>query len=229
MVEGAPTFPEVRHTLNSYLQSSIAVCHTHFDRIAMQQAYRRYAVVEPEVTWLDSARVARRAWDECAWKGYGLKAICEMIGYRFRHHDALEDAKAAAHIIFAAMNHTGLDLNGWLSRVSKPIDLKGSSPGRKGNPEGSLYGEVLVFTGSLGMSRREAADLAAEMGCAVASSVTKKTSILVVGDQDVTKLAGHGKSTKHRKAEELVCAGQSIRILRETDFKELVRLSTVSA
>ncbi len=50
----------------------------------------------------------------------------------------------------------------------------------------------------------------------------KKTTILVVGDQDITKLAGKEKSLKHRKAEGLITKGQPIRILRESDFKELV-------
>jgi DNA polymerase-3 subunit epsilon len=53
--------------------------------------------------------------------------------------------------------------------------------------------------------------------------VTKKTTILVVGDQDVARLAGHEKSSKHRKAEQLVAEGQQIRIIRESDFKTLVR------
>jgi DNA polymerase III subunit epsilon len=228
IIDGAPTFLEVCDTLNSHLQGGVVVCHTHFDRVAMQQACRRHGTTEPVVIWLDSARVARRAWEVCAWKGYGLSNVCNMLGYQFKHHDALEDAKAAAHIIVAAMNHTGMDLDGWLARVGRPIDLDGATLGRKGNPEGALYGEVLVFTGTLGMARREAADLAAEIGCTVASSVTKKISMLVVGDQDITKLAGHSKSTKHRKAEQLICAGQPIRILRETDFRELVRLATVS-
>lgn len=52
--------------------------------------------------------------------------------------------------------------------------------------------------------------------------VTKNTTILVVGDQDVRKLAGQEKSSKHRKAEDLIKKGQAIRIIRETDFKELV-------
>lgn len=229
MVEGAPTFSEVCDTLNSHLQGRVVVCHTHFDRVAIQQACRHHGTSEPAVTWLDSARVARRAWEACAWKGYGLSNVCKMLGYQFKHHDALEDAKAAAHIIVAAMNHTGLDLDGWLSRVGKPIDLEAAAAarGRGGNPEGALYGEVVVFTGALGMPRREAADMAAEIGCDVASNVSKKTSLLVVGDQDVTKLAGHSKSTKQRKAEELIASGQPIRILRESDFKELVRLSAV--
>jgi DNA polymerase-3 subunit epsilon len=39
------------------------------------------------------------------------------------------------------------------------------------------------------------------------------------------KLAGHEKSAKHRKAEELMAKGFPIRIIRETDFRELVALT----
>lgn len=229
VVKGAPKFPELADTLRSYLEGTVVVCHTHFDRVAMHQATRRYGISAIECTWLDSARVARRAWKECAWKGYGLYNVCKILGYDFKHHDALEDAKAAAHILLAATNESGLDIDGWLKRVRQPIDPTASSSGsaikREGNPEGALYGEVLVFTGALEISRREAADLAATIGCQVASGVTKKTTLLVVGDQDIKKLAGHERSSKHRKAEELIENGIPIRILKESDFKELARLS----
>jgi DNA polymerase-3 subunit epsilon len=76
-----------------------------------------------------------------------------MLGYDFKHHDALEDAKAAAHILLAASSESGLDVEGWLRRVRQPIDPTASGSGaairREGNPEGALYGEVLVFTGAL--------------------------------------------------------------------------------
>jgi DNA polymerase-3 subunit epsilon len=139
----------------------------------------------------------------------------------------LEDAKAAGNIVLAAMGQTGLNLDAWLTRVRQPIDPKLEQRiAREGNPDGDLYGEVLVFTGALTVPRREAADLAARVGCEVDASITMRTTILVVGDQDVQKLAGHEKSSKHRKAEQLIKVGQSIRILRETDFRELVKLST---
>jgi DNA polymerase-3 subunit epsilon len=67
--------------------------------------------------------------------------------------------------------------------------------------------------------------MALKIGCHVGTGVTKKTTILVVGDQDVTKLSGHEKSSKHRKAEQLISKGIPIRILRETDFKEMVKTS----
>ena len=75
------------------------------------------------------------------------------------------------------------------------------------------------------MLRKEAADRAAKAGCRVDLNVTKGTTLLVVGDQDVAKLGGHEKSGKHRKAEARIADGQAIRILRETDFDRLL-LST---
>jgi DNA polymerase-3 subunit epsilon len=227
VVIGAPTFPELIDTFYSYIEGKVLVCHTHFDRVAIRRAAQRYGVREPESVWLDSARVARRTWSECAWRGYGLYDVCAEIGYDFKQHDALEDAKAAAHILLAAAKQTGLDVEGWLKRVRQPIDPTAVSSGaairREGNPEGAFYGEVLVFTGALEIPRCEAADMAAAIGFQVASGVTKHTTMLVVGDQDIKKLAGHEKSSKHRKAEELIAKGVPIRILKESDFKELVR------
>lgn len=74
------------------------------------------------------------------------------------------------------------------------------------------------------MPRHEAAELASRAGCETADGVTKHTTLLVVGDQDIRMLNGHEKSSKHRKAEELIAKGKPIRILTETDFLSLVAL-----
>lgn len=86
----------------------------------------------------------------------------------------------------------------------------------------SAAGESLVFTGALGIPRREAADMAARAGCDVAANVSRKTTLLVVGTQDRSKLKGYEKSTKHRKAETLIERGAEIQILSESDFSELI-------
>jgi DNA polymerase-3 subunit epsilon len=122
------------------------------------------------------------------------------------------------------MGITGLTLSDWIVRVRAPVDpsVTGRPSARDGDPTGPLFGEVMVFTGALQIPRREAADLAASVGCRVSESVTAGTTMLVVGDQDIVKLAGHDKSSKHRKAEALMAKGQNIRILGESDFKRLV-------
>lgn len=228
-VKDSPTFPDILNKLEHFLQNTVCVSHTHFDRVSIGRAFEKYNLNSIETVWLDSARVARRTWEECAWSGYGLANVCEIIGYSFKHHDALEDAKAAGQVLLSAINKSGLDIEAWLKRVKQPINPSSSSYGsavnREGNPEGELYGVVMAFTGALEIPRSEAADLAASIGCTVASGVTTKTTLLVVGDQDISRLAGKTKSSKHIKAEQLISKGQKIRIVKESDFIELVNMS----
>ncbi|MSR59116.1 MAG: transposase [Planctomycetaceae bacterium] len=223
MVTGAPTFPALCETIRKKLVDTVVACHTPFDKMAIRSVFAKYGLDLPAITWLDTARVVRRTWLELSRSGYGLAPVAKRLGIEFEHHNAAEDARAAGEILIHAIRETGLSVDEWVVRVMKPI---GSSPGgytseritRDGNPEGALYGEVAVFTGRLSMTQNEAADRAAAAGCDVANLVTKATTLLIVGDQDVRKLAGHDKSKKHRKAEQLVEKGQPIRILRETDF-----------
>lgn len=147
--------------------------------------------------------------------------MCSALGIEFRAHDAVEDARAAGEVLLQAIRETGLDLPGWLARVKQPI----APIVNDGNPDGPLFGEEIVFTGALTIPRGEAAALAARAGCDVTAGVKKSTTLLVVGDQDVIRLAGHEESAKHRKAEELIAKGQPIRILRESDFVRLIDLS----
>jgi len=224
-VSSAPSLEEIYHEIKSLLSGKICVSHTHFDRISLDKAIRKSSLDPIDVTWLDSARIARRAWEECAWKGYGLANVCKIIGFEFKHHDALEDAKASGAIVHAAVERAGLTLEGWLTRVGQPISGSSSSSGKvalEGNPEGELYGQSIVFTGALSIPRKDAAAMAASIGCSVATTVSKKIDYLVVGDQDASRLAGKDKSSKHIKAEELIASGVPIRILKESDFKELV-------
>ena len=217
---GARAFSGAAHELHDMLDGCVVVHHTHFDRVSMAQAARRWDVDLPDCTWLDSARVARRAWTEVSRRGYGLANVCEMIGYEFEHHDALEDAKAAGQVIVAAMEITGLALPDLIERSAVP--LKSQDHRRKGNPDGVLFGETIVFTGALTMVRSEATNLAASAGCNVDKGVTRKTTVLVVGDSDISRFAGHEKSSKHRKAEELIEKGIPIRVVGETDFMAMV-------
>lgn len=224
MVAGAPTFARLWDWLNSALAGRVICSHTSFDRTSLKRACAKYHLAEPACIWLDTARVARRAWPQFAYGGYRLKDLAKFLSYSFAHHDALEDAKAAARVLLAAIEQTGLDLQCWLKRVEQPLDLTTGVIAREGKPDGALFAEVIVFTGALSLKRREAAELAAQAGCTVKDSVTEGTTLFVVGDQDIRRLAGHEKSSKHRKAEGLILKGQQLRILCESDFKVLVGL-----
>lgn len=224
-VKHSPTWETVLPEVNSRLGGRIVVCHTPFDRLALARACDRANLSACECTWLDSARVVRRAWPQFSKSGYGLSNVAEHFAIEYKAHDALEDARCAGLLLLRAIADTGLTVEQWLVRVEQPIDPQsrhGYTAKRDGNPDGNLFGEVLVFTGALMIPRREAADAAAAAGCRVEDGVTKHTTILVVGDQDIRRLAGHEKSSKHVKAEMLIGTGQRIRILGENDFERLV-------
>ena len=228
-VINSPTLPKVRAELHARLRSSVLVSHTSFDRVAFERAMTRYDLEQLQVTWLDSAKIARRAWPErYGQRGYGLKNIARDLDISFRHHDALEDARAAAEIVLSACAATNTDIEGWLRRIGHPITGSSSSSTlstkRERNVDGALFGETIVFTGELAIPRQEAADRAAEAGCEVVRSVSRKVTMLVVGVQDKSKLNGYEKSSNHRKAEDLIEQGVNIQILSECDFSELTRV-----
>ncbi len=216
----APEFHVVYHELAELVVGEILVSHTHFDRAALFQASARSRRDFPNCQWLDSAKVARRAWEKFAQSGYGLANLALHFGIEFKHHDALEDARVAGQIVLKAMQETGISLQDWLAKTGRPI--KGyESVRRVGDGTGALAGESVVFTGQLVIPRREAADRAAYAGADVQTVVNKRTTVLIVGDQDISKLAGKAKSSKHLKAEQLIVDGQEIRIIGETDFLAL--------
>lgn len=226
-VRGSPRFSDLHGWLCARTSGQVVACHTHFDRVALAQACGLHALDPLPCNWLDTALVARRAWSQFARSGYGLSNLAQHFKIDFQHHDALHDARTAGLILLKAIEETGFDTDEWIKRCNSTL-----SPGsgvrirRDGDGDGPLVGERIVFTGALQVSRREAADMAHEAGAAVEPNVTKSTTLLVVGDQDIEKLNGQEKSGKHRKVEKLIEAGQPIRILGEADFSCMCRVSS---
>jgi len=218
-VAEAPIFSDYHTGLASALQGAIVVHHTHFDRVSIQQACAHAGLPSIECIWIDSAKVARRTWPDVAQRGYGLRPLADRLGLAFQHHDAEHDARAAGHIFLHAVRDSGLTIADWINHQRNPITAQDrNSVKRPAGDEGPLHGETVVFTGKLVFQRNTAADLAHRMGAVVDSLVTERTTMLVVGDQDLSKLAGHAKSSKHRKAEAMQAAGHPVRIIAETDF-----------
>jgi DNA polymerase-3 subunit epsilon len=225
-VEDAPTFADVWDEVNRLLNDQIVISYSSFDRVAIQRACDKYGLPHPNCHWLDSMKMVRRTWNEFSMKGYGLSNVCSFLGFEFKHHDALEDARACAFVTNEIITKSGKDFAYWLERVLKPLKLENAnyskSISKEGNPNGEFFGEVLAFTGTLSRTRSEFAAIAAEYGFNVKNSVTKKTTYLIIGDQDESKLNGNVKSSKHRKAEDLLKGGHNIHILYEADFIQII-------
>jgi DNA polymerase III subunit epsilon len=169
-VKNAPTFEKVHQELVNRISGQITIHHMPFDKTAITRACIENNLNIIEARWLDSAKIVRRTWEQFAYRGYGLANVADFLKIDFEHHDALEDAITAAKIVLYACEKNQNSIEEWFNSILKPINISygGSSKIHlEGNPEGSLYGETIVFTGTLSLLRKEAAKIAAELGCHV--------------------------------------------------------------
>ena len=119
-VSSAPAFDDIFAEVFDLLDGTVLVSHTFFDRRALDGAARKYGLPIVPATWLDSVAIARRAWPERRGrKGYRLASLAADLGISFRHHDALEDARAAAGVVLYACLETGLDIDDWVREFGR--------------------------------------------------------------------------------------------------------------
>lgn len=102
-VQGAPTFAEVLPVLRDALNGATVYQHSGFDRSAVAAACGNCGLPVPQWDWRDSVHVARVAWPELRGNGgHGLASLKQHLGLMFEHHDAGEDARAAAEVVLRA-------------------------------------------------------------------------------------------------------------------------------
>ncbi len=114
------------------------------------------------------------------------------------------------------------DLMHWPDEGTNP------DPAADADPSHPLYGQVVVFTGNLGMPRQEAKNRAAAWGAQPASRVNGKTTVLVVGDgfraQDLNAEV-RGGALAHRKTRDALsrrARGQHVELLAEPEFLQML-------
>lgn len=107
-VATAPRFPEAWAMLKPLLELHHLVQHSSFDSRAISAACRAYRMPNADLSWSDSVKIARKAWPEFKGNGgHGLANLKQELGLSFQHHDAGEDARAAAQVVLLAENRLG--------------------------------------------------------------------------------------------------------------------------
>ncbi|MDO6587554.1 exonuclease domain-containing protein [Salipiger sp. 1_MG-2023] len=100
---GAPRIGAVIDHLNPHLSGRTVYQHSSFDQRAIRAASAALGRSEPDWGWQDSVKVARAAWPELKGNGgHGLGNLKKVLGLNFEHHDAIEDARAAAMVVLMA-------------------------------------------------------------------------------------------------------------------------------
>jgi DNA polymerase-3 subunit epsilon len=167
------------------------------------------------IAFHDVLALARRCFPSLP--NHKLSTVAEHLNVSTKGtHRALADCLITKEVLMNCLKifseHPELKQHDFKATDYKPID------------SGLFFGKSIVFTGALvAMTRDVAAQHASKYGFKIGSTVTSKTHYLVVGVQDLSHLAGHDKSTKHRKAEELIAEGIQINIITENDFLKIIQ------
>jgi DNA polymerase-3 subunit epsilon len=119
-VEHAPDFTTVLTELRPLLEKNILIQHSSFDKRAFAAACGVCDLPVLSSDWCDSVTIARRAWPELKGNGgHGLANLKTHLNLVFNHHDAEEDARAAAEVVLHAELHSGQDFRTLLSKKNK--------------------------------------------------------------------------------------------------------------
>ena len=244
MVHAAPTFEEFWPNMKDLLEDQVIIAHNaSFDMSVLQECLRQIHEPSPQFEYGCSYRIAKKVWPQLY--NHKLSTISNYLGISLRHHDALEDARAAAIITLEALKKTQTSTVKQLAKLHN-VNIKSSiqakkQPSQRKNkvdmtiehlePETAgtsskhpFYGAQIVFTGRMfSMTRSQAAQLAVNCGAVCKGAVDQQTNYLVVGDNDLAKYIQGIKSTKMQKVESLIQQGLPIEIVGEQDFLRLVR------
>ncbi|WP_313434676.1 3'-5' exonuclease [Novosphingobium sp.] len=207
-VAGKPCFGDIHSVVAGHLTGRITVAHSGFDKGALAAACRIGELAAIETTWLDSVRVAKRAWPQLS--SHRLNVLSRHLGIRHRHHDALSDARAAGMVIVRAIEETGIDLEGWMAKPGKA----GKAPAAA--TDGPLKGQRIAILGE--PRNGTLAQFLAGAGARIVSGVGTTTTILAISARQ-----SYGRwvtaDAQYRKAEELRGAGVPVEIVTEADLR----------
>lgn len=230
-VSDSPLFSDIIPDLIDLFEDSPITHYGHFDRTAFLQAGF------PDISnFFDITYAVRKILQ--LESGYKLNQICERFNITLdNHHDALADAKAAGLILLECLNYSkynnlmellqnipqGFGKNKTYTHQNKKryhnyAHNKSAKISTLEIAENGVFkGETICFTGDLISYpiREEAQKLVAQNGGNISQTVTKKTTILVIGNYPTI-------TNKEKKARELISNGQKIKLITENEWLKIL-------
>mgnify|MGYP006267769275 CR=1 FL=1 len=93
-----PTFEELWHFLQPYLEDKALVAHNaSFDHSVLRHTLQHYEIAPPAYDYFCSLRLARKAFPHLP--KHGLGSLAGHFGIELNHHNAESDARACGEII----------------------------------------------------------------------------------------------------------------------------------
>lgn len=233
-VKNAPELPTIADKLLSFIGDNLLVGHNISFDINFFFSKSGKSLTND---FADTMRIARRYLTQLNHHRLeDLVAYYKIPATRF--HRSLSDCYTT-HYVFEALRN---DIANTYGSTDAYIDLlkTTSRPRRSLNfdikslvcqvdeidPANPLYKKNVCFTGALEkMIRKDAMQIVVNFGGTPQNSVTSKTNYLVLGNLDYSKALikdKDGKSSKQKKAEELILKGKDLEILSEDAFYEMI-------
>lgn len=240
---GQPSFAERLAQVIELVADRPVVAHNAaFDIGAISQGCRAEGLAWPEFTFGCTMVLSRRLLN---LPSYRLPIVCAELGIPLtRHHDSGADAQAAAQVALSLARRqragsleelaTGANVrfgqmtpDEWRACASAassggPSCAETPAANRDADPSHPFYGQVIVFTGALSLRREDAWAAVAALGATPEKSVTKRTTMLVIGDGFTADSLDDFHSGKAEKAVRWRQKGHRVEILTEGDFLSIL-------
>jgi len=101
-VRDKPNFAAIWQDLKRQLDGRIVVAHNaSFDMGVLRACIQSYDLAAPRFDYLCTVKLSRRLWPEL--ENHRLNTLGEHFGIRFRHHNALDDARVCARLAYLAL------------------------------------------------------------------------------------------------------------------------------
>lgn len=227
MVKDAPKIKNVLPELIQYIGDSVVIAHNaNFDINFIYDNCKNYLNQAFQNNFIDTMRISRRLFKDIRHR---LKDLAKEFNIPIDVlHRAKSDCDITQKIYQYMKNHcieNNIDITALL-RIShsRSFDLKEFKPEtNEFDNSHPIYGMSVCFTGKLEkFPRKEALQIVTNLGGIPTVSVTRNTNILVLGNNDYCSSIKDEKSSKQKKAEELILKGNDLIIISEKSFYDML-------
>lgn len=222
MLATAPTFSQIKDSVLNFIGQSTIVGHnTSFDIRFLNKQLSKPLDNE----YMDTLQFSRKLFPEL--KHHRLKDLTEYLNLSKNNHRSIADCQTTYELyerIKSEMKSKGLSLDDLFYKERRKHSPKTRISNLSANPElfdedNLFYDAYCCFTGKLEkMTRKEAAQIVANIGGHPQDSVTQNTNYLILGSDDFLSNLKNKKTTKWLKAEKLKADGYPIEIISEKVF-----------
>lgn len=114
-VKDALTFDELYPQIKHYFENQLVLAHNaSFDMSVLRAILTHYDIPFPSLTYICTVKVAKSVYPNLP--RHSLDVVSKYLNFKFKHHDAFDDARACGNIMVESMK---------LHHINDPIELLG--------------------------------------------------------------------------------------------------------